>query len=553
MKITTAFCKKALHTYSKQNKDHVKEFKRTAKYKAEGMIIREFSDDTGDTYKVTSNADDTAIVNIMKTGEGGKYGNFAGIMQALSKLDPIFIGWLETQFDLDNCGSFKEYMQSSDGTIFCDMDASLEYAQEHGINMMESKDEDIKGTALVAKHFQECVPSDFPYVIQTEDYVHLWEPEKKGLTVERVEDIPCDKKEMDEWLNGEIARNNMHERTNEEAMQDRLEEFEKIKNIKPVKKGKKVPANKYLFCLFDDAMPENENGFLVLITPVLYWKKTKAMCSSYTEKQYEEINAVCDEIGMCEEMESHYDFACKITKEEARELLLARGFCEDDEFTKQMSKDRSGESSSLCEIDFIECCVDGDKQACFMVCTENGTICVDEKGIVLHGEVGGVGEGDHVSEFPGKGIYIDHVLGECGTCEDETSIRIHFKDGHSTTNEEEAFFRAFGLKPTQSPKQIKEAVEYAKECEERLARRTPEEVYVDEHIDEVQAKIKIMPEFNVAWLLSKYLRGYKGVLGLSKVKLFDGREVILASEYLKAYLIAERKYELVKEVMELKW
>ena len=252
--------------------------------------------------------------------------------------------------------------------------------------------------------------------------------DSKPLIVNDASEIPNDQQEMKEWLDGEIARNS--------------------------KAGTgtiTVPKNKYLFALCN--CDYNDNCFMVNIEPLKHWKKEHHLADTYEDDESEEIEAVCRDIGLSSDCESQYSFDDQaMTKTEAKKLLLARGFCENREFTEFITADEPTEKE-----------------------------CRDER-----------------------------------------------------------------------KQEQEENEQYKIEQEVKLKARTVEQVYVDENIEQAKQKLKILPEFTIYWLVSKYMRGYGGFLAVSPVKLSDGREVVLSSEYLRAYLVNERKYELVKDIMEEK-
>lgn len=212
---------------------------------------------------------------------------------------------------------------------------------------------------------------------------------------------------------------------------------------------KKLPAGKYYFAMCN--CDYNDNCFNVMIEPAKHWKEEGCLADTYEDEESEEIEAACKEVGLLGDMESTYSFKQKITKTEARKLLLDIGFCENQEFTKFITEDEPPER---------EC-----RQA---------------------------------------------VANE------------HKEDEERKLREET-----------------------------RKLERNPDEVYVDEHISEAIAKLKKLPEFNVYWLVSKYMKGYQKPLLVSTVKLHGGKEIVLSSEYLRAYLVNERGYELVKEIMDI--
>lgn len=225
-----------------------------------------------------------------------------------------------------------------------------------------------------------------------------------------------------------------------------IEKVEKVER----KPFKTVPKNKYYFALVN--VDYNDNCFSVYIEPRKHWEEEHCLADHYEDEESEEIEAVCRDIDLLGDMESIYSFDRPITKAEAKELLLSRGFA----FSKAVQ-------------DFMT--------------------------------------------------------------EDEQS---------------EKECRAW------REKEKKDDAEYKAKEEEKRKTRTPEQVYVDEHIGEAMAKLKNISDYNSYFLVSKYMGGYKGNLLVATVKMYDGKEMVLPSEYLRAYLVNERKYELIKELMELK-
>lgn len=224
----------------------------------------------------------------------------------------------------------------------------------------------------------------------------------------------------------------------------------------------------------------------------------------------------------------------------------------------------SGKSSN--KIKRLDCTAGHKGTASFIVQLESkdgqgdgGNVWVDKNGKVTETDDNRIRVGEHISKLSERGIYIDDIMGMCdGPCEDYAGLIAYFEDGtvmgddHDSSMEEKIFFKAFGMKIEKSPKRLENERKEKEIEQEKLNARTPEQKYIDEHFNEAIDKIKKLPEFNVAWLISKYMKGYNNHMLVAPVKLFDGREHVLSSEYLRAYLVNERTYGLIKDIMEIK-
>jgi hypothetical protein len=111
---------------------------------------------------------------------------------------------------------------------------------------------------------------------------------------------------------------------------------------------KKVPKNKFLFAIaYNSEEWYNPSHLVIYIGTVKNWEDEGCLDDYYSDRDWNILAPVLEELKLSESMESIYQADFVITKEELTKQMLERGFKEDVEFTEAMTSDDETEEECI--------------------------------------------------------------------------------------------------------------------------------------------------------------------------------------------------------------